>query len=412
MRDIASSFYLQGGENIDPNGSFLKLVASDISTMQPSLYFRVHSTPFNGYWSIETATHQYLKVNTAPGPQLDMVRWTAVGPASDTVVDKSPYYFSFVHVSGTESPRLYIMKTFYNDGMVLSQPSGPGTALLMEPAQAQIGDAPSLCLEISVTGENTVQRSVVNGIPIGLMNNVGINSASSDSSDVDTTTSTISVGAAVVLTIFCVVAFFAMAFLAFMLYRQYYPAGWDIPQATDQVEPAPSPATTYVAPQPSAPPAPAVVVKPAPVVVVQPAVAVPAVAVQPAPVPEEPATETGAEGEGEAEGSEPTAPDAPTEPAPTELPAATEEPAAPDAPTEPAPAELPAATEDTPAVAPNAPPLGGTYTKSPLINKYVNNGFYGLRPQQTSPYIPLPKRVASVSASRYGGGMFTIDRNF
>ncbi len=158
MRDQASLDYLQGGQDADPSTAFVRLIEGNLTALQPSLYFQVKATGLTGYWSFKTATGKYLKVNTEPGPNQDQIQWVATDPASETVVDKSPFYFTFLKVPLSDAPSLYVLATYYNGGMTLQQPGGPGTPVVMAPKQGIPGSAPELSFEVGVTS----------GIPSGL----------------------------------------------------------------------------------------------------------------------------------------------------------------------------------------------------------------------------------------------------
>lgn len=156
LRDQASLAYFQGG--FDSDGGFARLIEGNLTALQPNLYFQVKATGVPGYWSLKTATGRFLRVNTEPGPVQDRIQWVTTDPASETVVDKSPYYFTFVPVPLSESPMLYALGTYYNGGMTLQQPGGPGTAIVMGPPQGVTGSSPELSFEIGVTS----------GVPVGL----------------------------------------------------------------------------------------------------------------------------------------------------------------------------------------------------------------------------------------------------
>jgi hypothetical protein len=151
LRDISSQFYLQAGQDTDPTAAVAKLVSGNLTALQPSVYFQVHSTPINGFWTITTvANAQYLKVDTSATGNQNKLTWVSTNPSNELVVDKSPYYFSFTQVAGFDSPVLYVLGTYYNGGMTLQQPGGPGTDLIFGMPQAIAGTQPEVSFEVTV----------------------------------------------------------------------------------------------------------------------------------------------------------------------------------------------------------------------------------------------------------------------
>src|SRR3954470_20535141 len=89
MRDIASQYYLEVGT---PSGDHAQLTPGDLGTLQPTLFIRVQKTPIAGFWILKSVrSGQFLKME-----QLKLT-WTSVSPTdSQMVVDRSPYYFSYI----------------------------------------------------------------------------------------------------------------------------------------------------------------------------------------------------------------------------------------------------------------------------------------------------------------------------
>lgn len=162
LRDQASLDYLQAGQDAEPSNAFARLMQGNLTSLQPSLYFQVKATGAAGYWALKTASGKYLKVNVHPGPKQDQIQWVSTDPASETVVDKSPYYFAFLPVPLADSPSLYVLSSYYNGGMTLQQPAGPGTDLILSTAQLVPGTAPELSFEIGSTSGITASLASLN----------------------------------------------------------------------------------------------------------------------------------------------------------------------------------------------------------------------------------------------------------
>src|SRR5579871_2722630 len=52
LRDVASQYYLQAGQDSDPMNATAKLISGNLGVLQPSLFFQVHTTPIAGFWTI------------------------------------------------------------------------------------------------------------------------------------------------------------------------------------------------------------------------------------------------------------------------------------------------------------------------------------------------------------------------
>lgn len=214
LRDQSSLDYLQAGEE---NSQFVKLATGNLLTLQPSLYFQALSTAHADYWIIKTSNNQFLKVNTTPGPNLDQIRWVATDPQSPAVIDKSPYYFTF-HRIVNEEKALYVIGTYYNGGMTLQQPSGPGTALQMGKAEPIRGSAPEIVFEMAVTVESQIPLANMNGLPAGLNSSPSTSSVNA----LDTGSSApLSSAAIVLLTLFSTIAFLTVLFLAAFVWSKW-----------------------------------------------------------------------------------------------------------------------------------------------------------------------------------------------
>jgi hypothetical protein len=225
LRDQASLDYMQAGQDADPTHAFARLTEGNLTSLQPSLYFQAKSTGVNGYWALKTASGKFLKVNIEPGLKQDQLQWVSTDPSSETVVDKSPFYFTFVPVPLSDSPSLYVLGTYYNGGMTLQQPGGPGADILMAAAQMTPGTAPELSFEVGVTS----------GIPMGLgsldprlnmLSNIGDtdtgDSASSIDSDITpTTTSTpVDAWAVALLVVLGLIAALLLGYLMYMAFTR------------------------------------------------------------------------------------------------------------------------------------------------------------------------------------------------
>ncbi len=243
MRDQASGDYVEGGGDADPSTAYLRLVEGALTTLQPTLYFQVIASSINSYWYIKSSSGQFLRVETIEGPNLDRVKWSPLDPSTDTIVDKSPYLFQFIHIPGSESPAVYTIATYYNSQMILSQPAGPGTALVMAAPQAVRGNAPELAFEVAVTGEAAIPRAIINGVPVGMG---GAADTQSIGSVTDNTNTALSTGAIVMITLFSVLAFCIILFLGTMLWSR-----WIKPLMAPAVPvPAGLQAPVYVGPSP------------------------------------------------------------------------------------------------------------------------------------------------------------------
>jgi hypothetical protein len=243
MRDQASGDYVEGGGDADPSTAYLRLVEGALTTLQPTLYFQVIASAINSYWYIKSSSGQFLRVETIEGPNLDRVKWSPLDPSTETIVDKSPYLFQFIHIPGSESPAVYTIATYYNSQMILSQPAGPGTALVMAAPQAVRGNAPELAFEVAVTGEAAIPRAIINGVPVGMG---GAADTQSIGSVTDTTNTSLSTGAIVMITLFSVLAFCIILFLGTMLWSR-----WIKPKLAPAVPvPVGLQAPVYVGPSP------------------------------------------------------------------------------------------------------------------------------------------------------------------
>jgi hypothetical protein len=151
LRDQASLDYLTAGGDDAPGSAFARLTAGNLSLLQPSAYFMTKATGIPGYHAIKCSSGKFLKVSTEPGPKQDRLTLVDTDPASETVVDKSSWFFSFLPVPLSDAPQLFVLATYYNMGMTLQQPGGPGTDLIMAAAQMTSGTAPELAFEIGVT---------------------------------------------------------------------------------------------------------------------------------------------------------------------------------------------------------------------------------------------------------------------
>jgi hypothetical protein len=154
FRDVASQYYLEVGQNGDSTSATARLISGNLSMLQSSLYFQVHTTPITGFWTITSvATGKFFKVDTSVTGNQNKLSWTDTNPSSDFVVDKSPYYFSFTQVPGAraaDSPVLYVLGTYYNGGLTMQLPGGAGSNPIFGFPQAVPGTPPEITFEITV----------------------------------------------------------------------------------------------------------------------------------------------------------------------------------------------------------------------------------------------------------------------
>jgi hypothetical protein len=233
MRDQASLDYLQAGHDSDPSNAFARLTIGNLTMLQPSLYFQVKSTGVNGYWVLKTASGKYLKVNTEPGPKQDQIQWVSINPASETVVDKSPYYWSFLRVPLSAAPALYVMQTYYNGGMTLQQPEGPGTDILLAAPQLTPGRPPELSFEVGVTSGPTVGSvdPILSLMPMMTVETGATGDSSDSASDiVDPTSSSVDPWAIALIVVMCVVVALMLGYLGWMAWKSRTKTSSSMPQ--------------------------------------------------------------------------------------------------------------------------------------------------------------------------------------
>lgn len=154
FRERTSNLFLQAGQDSDANTAVARLIERNIITLQPSLHFKLITTPVPGFWVIQTTSAKYLKVGD------NKLTWVDLDPSSPLVIDKSPYYFSFTHVAGTSTPSFYVFGSFYNQGVTLQQPGGPNTDLVFNIAQTQPGTEPELAFEIGIVSGSSSMSSI------------------------------------------------------------------------------------------------------------------------------------------------------------------------------------------------------------------------------------------------------------
>jgi hypothetical protein len=230
LRDVASQYYLQAGQDSDPMTAVAKLISGNIGgLLQPSLYFQVHTTPIQGFWTITTiATGKFLKVDTSSTGNHNKLSWVDTNPSSDFVMDKSPFYFSFTQVPGFDAPVLYVLGTYYNGGMTLQQPDGAGSDAVFLPPQAIPGTAPEISFEVTVPNEppNNLGKIAMNaldlnsppagGASIGRMGMMAGSSSSSSSGG-----TAVDGWAVAFIILIAVLALIALGYGIYMLYKYY-----------------------------------------------------------------------------------------------------------------------------------------------------------------------------------------------
>jgi hypothetical protein len=229
IRDNASRDYIEAQMD---ELSYVKLVEGANLTTQPDIYFQIIQSPVSSYFYLKKATSDhFLRVDTTNGAHLDEIKVTAINPTNESTVDKSPYMFQFVQISGTgTSPvALYCLATYYNGTMILSQPNGPGGKLVMSTPLSNRGQTPELAFEVSVTGIANVPRMVVNGLPL-ILGNLGasgtgaLDTESLNGNNVEneiSSSNSLSNGAIVAITIFAVLAFCMILFIGTQLWARW-----------------------------------------------------------------------------------------------------------------------------------------------------------------------------------------------
>lgn len=152
LRDVQTQYYLDAGQS--DAVAFAKLSPANVATLQPSLYFQVVETPVSGFWMIRcVASGQYWKVEGADTGNRNKLSWTDVAPTSDTVLDKTPYYFSFVQVPNAST---LVLGTYYNGGLSLQTSQGTGSDLIFGVPNSVPGTTPEVVFELSVQSGETL----------------------------------------------------------------------------------------------------------------------------------------------------------------------------------------------------------------------------------------------------------------
>jgi hypothetical protein len=232
LRDQASSHYLQAGHDIDGPTTVARLVEGNLIGLQPTVYFRVLETRIKGFWMIKTATGKFLKVGSHVDMNHNRLIAVDMDPASDLVVDKSPYYFSFIQVPGTDAPILYVLGTYMNGGMTLQQPEGFSGDLRMSVPHAIPGTYPEVTFEIAITahlGAATAANQVGAGAFAALA--VGGSVEAADAADVTTSSSSGAATAATApamdgwsiafIVLMCLLVLLILGYVAWAMYRHY-----------------------------------------------------------------------------------------------------------------------------------------------------------------------------------------------
>lgn len=303
LRDVASQYYLQAGQDSDAMNSVAKLISGNLGMLQPSLFFQVHSTPITGFWMITTvATGKWLKVDTSASGNQNKLTWVDTNPNADFVIDKTPFFFSFTQVPGYDSPMLYVLGTYHNGGMTLQQPDGAGSDPVFALPQAIPGTTPEISFEVTVPeqpppnlGKKALLALDLNSPTVGAMDASSGGAASITSSASTSGGTTVDGWAIAFIVLISVLALIALGYGLYMLSR-YYMRGsgtttTTVISSTTLTTPPPTPS------MPPPPPAAAVVaVTPAVVAVTPPAAAAVVVtpaAEAPAVVAEEPAAAGG-----------------------------------------------------------------------------------------------------------------------
>lgn len=175
FRDVASQYYLEVGQSGESTSATARLISGNLSMLQSSLYFQVHTTPITGFWTITSvATGKFLKVDTSITGNQNKLSWTDTNPSNDFVVDKSPYYFSFTQVPGTRAhdtpngPVLYVLGTYYNGGLTMQLPGGAGSDPIFAFPQAVPGTPPEITFEITVPTAlpTTLSKTTLEGLAL------------------------------------------------------------------------------------------------------------------------------------------------------------------------------------------------------------------------------------------------------
>lgn len=221
LRDVASQYYLQAGQDSDPMTAVAKLISGNIGgLLQPSLYFQVHSTPIQGFWTITTvATNKFLKVDTSATGNQSKLTWVDTNPSSDFVMDKSPFYFSFTQVAGTDSPVLYVLGSYYQGGLTLQQPDGAGTDPSFAMPQAIPGSIPEISFEVTVANEapSSLALNAMDLVSPVNLGGAGVGSSSASSAG----TTKVDGWAVAFIILIAVLALIALGYGIYMLYRYY-----------------------------------------------------------------------------------------------------------------------------------------------------------------------------------------------
>lgn len=225
LRDVASQYYLQAGQDSDPMTAVAKLISGNIGgLLQPSLYFQVHSTPIQGFWTITTiATGKFLKVDTSSTGNHNKLSWVDTNPSSDFVMDKSPFYFSFTQVPGFDAPVLYVLGTYYQGGMTLQQPEGAGTDPVFAMPQAIPGTTPEISFEVTVPIEppNNLGKLAMNALDLNSPTAGATMAGSSSSSSSSGGATTVDGWAVAFIILIAVLALLALGYGIYMLYKYY-----------------------------------------------------------------------------------------------------------------------------------------------------------------------------------------------